>query len=82
MLIHAQSVYQLIHVQLVSLDFGPQGVINNLKICITSKALSSQLRVFHIIDRPKLFVAFRALNSQLRIMHIIHNPKLFITSKT
>ena len=30
MLIHAQSVYQLIHVQLVSLDFGPQGVINKI----------------------------------------------------
>ena len=29
-LIHAQSVYQLIHVQLVYLDFGPQGEINKI----------------------------------------------------
>ena len=29
-LIHSQLVSQLIHVQLVSLDFGPQGVINKI----------------------------------------------------
>ena len=29
-LIRSQLVSQLIHVQLVSLDFGPQGVINKI----------------------------------------------------
>ena len=30
LLIRSQLVSQLIHVQLVSLDFGPQGVINKI----------------------------------------------------
>ena len=29
-MIHSQLVSQLIHIQLASLDFGPQGVINKI----------------------------------------------------
>ena len=56
-------------------------VIHNLELFITSRVLSSRLRVVHVNHNLELFIVSRVLSSGTKVVHVIHNPELFIASR-